>query len=194
MNSHPFTACLVAGGKSARMGRDKAGVEFRGEPLWRHQLRTLRETGADEILISGRSDSCYANGGIRIVADEMPGLGPLGGIHSVLGAASHPLVLVLGIDMPFMTTDYLLRIVAHCGAETGAVPERGGFYEGLAAVYPKSACGIASIQLRSGRYSLQRFVSQSREVGQVAACAIDDADEVLFKNINTPLDLAEVSQ
>ena len=66
------------------MGRDKAGVEFAGEPLWQRQLRTLRQTGADEILISGREDACYRDCGFPVIEDKVRDSGPLAGVAAAM--------------------------------------------------------------------------------------------------------------
>ena len=84
-----FSAVLLAGGKSTRMGRDKAAVLVEGRELWARQLDTLRRTGAGELFISGFSDGPYAAAGLSIIADENVGFGPLGGIVAALRADAH---------------------------------------------------------------------------------------------------------
>jgi molybdopterin-guanine dinucleotide biosynthesis protein A len=85
----PFTAVLLAGGKSTRMGRDKAGVLLHGQPLWQRQLATLRAVQPAELFISGKADAAYAGAGVEIVADNFPGLGPLSGLEATLRRATH---------------------------------------------------------------------------------------------------------
>ena len=186
MNAQRFTACLLAGGKSSRMGRDKAGVEFDGVPLWRRQVDILRQTGADEILISGRDDACYAGGGFSIIRDEIKGRGPLSGVHAVLGVAAHSMVLVLAVDMPVMTGDYLRGLVARAFEEGyGMVPVRDGFYEGLAAVYPRASREIAAGLLQGDDYSMQGYVAESVGRGLVMPVEINEDEMRLFQNMNT---------
>jgi molybdenum cofactor guanylyltransferase len=188
MTRQQFTACLIAGGKSSRMGRDKAGVKFSGEMLWLHQLRILRETGADEILISGRKDACYANCGVGIIEDEIKNAGPLAGINSALSAASHPLALILAIDMPQMTGAYLRGLCEQCTGQSGVVPKRDGFYEGLAAIFPKSAGAVAAKILASDDYSIQHFVCECACLDLVKIVRVSDIDTALFQNLNSPSD------
>jgi len=186
MNARKFTACLLTGGKSTRMGRDKAGVEFEGVPLWRRQIGTLQETGADEILISGRCDACYGGSGFRIVEDEIKGRGPLSGVHALLGVAEHPLVLVLAVDMPMMTSNYLRGLIARAFEEGyGTVPVRDGFYEGLAAVYPRASRGIAAGLLGGDDYSMQRYVGRCVDEKMVVSVEIEGNEMRLFQNMNT---------
>src|SRR4030095_9579451 len=106
-----FTAVLLAGGKSSRMGQDKAGLMIEGAPLWRRQLATLTATGAAQILISGRADGPYSECGFPIVEDAETDLGPIAGLVTAMATAQHPLILVLAIDLPRMSSDYLLSLL-----------------------------------------------------------------------------------
>jgi len=185
-----LTACLLAGGRSTRMGRDKAGVEFAGEPLWQRQLRTLRQTGADEILISGREDACYRDCGFPVIEDKVRDSGPLAGVAALLSASAHPHVLILAIDMPYLTSDYLAALWRQCSEGKGAIPEKSGFYEGLAAIFPKKAVAIAAGALRGDDHSMQGFVRECEAAGMVKIIKVGKDEEVLFRSLNSAADLA----
>ena len=73
------SAVLLAGGKSSRMGRDKALLEIDGEPLWRRQLATLRALEPEQLMVSGPP-----RGEGETVADEIEDAGPLGGVAAAL--------------------------------------------------------------------------------------------------------------
>jgi molybdopterin-guanine dinucleotide biosynthesis protein A len=87
-----FAAVLLAGGRSTRMGVDKATLVFRGQPLWRHQLDTLRASGAAAVAISGPRDRAYAETA-PVIEDDQPGLGPLAGLVAGLRWCTAPLLL-----------------------------------------------------------------------------------------------------
>lgn len=176
------------------MRRDKAGLTFRGAPLWRRQLDTLRQAGAGEILISGRRGACYDTGDIPIIEDEIEDAGPLGGVSALLSAAAHPLVLVLAIDMPLMTAVYLRHLLAQTSGECGVVPEQFGRYEGLAAIYPKTAKEIATEALGGRDHSMQHFVTACMARKLVAPVQITEAEISFFQNINTPEEHAKISR
>ncbi|HWB61345.1 MAG TPA: molybdenum cofactor guanylyltransferase [Chthoniobacteraceae bacterium] len=189
-----FTAALLAGGKSSRMGRDKAQVEIDGVPLWRRQLETLRRVGADEILVSGPRELRDEIDGVRVIADEVENCGPLSGIHALLGAAAHPFVLVLAIDMPAMAPEYLGRLAAFAFANgSGAVSEYEGCFEPLAAIYPAKARAVAAAALRGGDYSLQKFVAECVKQKLVAPLEVAPGEAGFFENLNTPIQLAKFS-
>jgi molybdopterin-guanine dinucleotide biosynthesis protein A len=191
MNRPCFTACLLAGGKSSRMGCDKAGVEFSGTPLWQHQLKTLRKIGAHEILISGRRDALYGDCGLTIIEDKIKSVGPIAGIASLLMAAAHPLVLILAVDMPHMTDAYLRRLWEQCSSERGVVPERKGFFEGVAAFFPTAAHSIALQVLQGEDHSIQYFVRECAAKNLVKIVSVSDDESALFKSLNAPSDLQE---
>ena len=90
-----FSAVILAGGKSARMGRDKAFVEIGGQTLLARQLALARAAGAREVFISGRADVDYSAFDYRVLLDDFPAAGPLAGIECALAASTLPLLLVL---------------------------------------------------------------------------------------------------
>jgi molybdopterin-guanine dinucleotide biosynthesis protein A len=182
-----FAAVLLAGGRSSRMGRDKATLVIDGQPLWQRQLATLRALQPCELLISGRRDGPYAGAGIEIIEDAIPGLGPLAGIAAALRRADSPRVLVLAIDLPAMTADFLATLLQN---SRPTVPQSARYFEPLAAVFPKAALPIAEEFLCEKDRSMQRFVRRLVEVGLACARAIDADESVLFQNVNAPGDLA----
>lgn len=186
----PFSAVLLAGGKSTRMGRDKAGLIVEGQPLWQRQWATLRATEPREVFISGPANGIFAGAGVPIVADSVPGLGPLGGLVAALRCARHPILLVLAVDMPAMTAGFLRRMVCAAAAgETGIVPRFGDSYEPLAAVYLRSQLPIVEDALRRGNRSLQHLVRAGVAGGMIAEYPVSEEERRLFRNLNRPADL-----
>lgn len=97
-------AVLLAGGRSSRMGTDKAELKIDGYSLFERALKRLEETAPRQILISGKSSDRHVT-----VPDIFPGAGPPGGIYSVLGylnernqLSGQPL-LIIPVDMPLLT-------------------------------------------------------------------------------------------
>ena len=189
MRLETFTAVLLAGGRSTRMGRDKAGVILDGTPLWQRQLATLRAANPHELLISGRSDGPYAGAGLEIAPDETPGLGPLGGIATALRRMQCERLLVLAVDLPAMTADFLRDLLEGCEPAMGVVPRLDGKFEPLAAVYPRACLAVAEECLLGEDRSMQRFVRRGLAAGQLLARDIPPAARDLFRNVNTPADV-----
>ena len=186
----PFTAVLLAGGKSTRMGRDKAGVLLDGEPLWQRQLATLRATGPRELFISGKQDGPYAVAGVEIMSDITPDCGPLAGLEAALRRASHPLVLVLAVDLPAMTAGFLSALVRAAAASgTGCVTGDDRWFEPLAAVYPRACLPLAAECLYGEDRSMQHFVRLAVEQGFMGVRELSEVERVLFRNVNRPSEM-----
>ena len=200
-------AVLLAGGKSSRMGRDKSALPVNGEPLWQRQLAVLRATEPAELFISGKCDGPYADCGVEILADEIPGCGPLGGIATALRRCTSERLLVLAVDMPAMTAEFLRSLLeesqrtakgvvpsvpALVRARTDialTIPDDRETLEPLAAVYPRAALAPADECLRIGERKLETFI-RKLEAGQlVTVRPITDNDAALFTNWNAPEDI-----
>jgi molybdenum cofactor guanylyltransferase len=147
-----FSAVILAGGKSSRMGRDKAGLEIGGQTMLARQIDLVRAVGAGEVFISGRREQAYAAPGCLRLSDNFANAGPLAGIESALQSCHTPLLLVLAVDMPMMTAELLRQIVASSTGTSGVVPRVAGHLEPLAAVYPQTA----------GRYAKELLTQATR--------------------------------
>lgn len=177
------TAVLVAGGKSVRMGCDKALLMHEGRPLWRIQWEKLLGF-ASEVLISAPQGLLEE----PVIPDKSPGLGPLGGLQSVLAEASHGRVVFLGVDMPAMTATYLADLVNDATEECGLIPELDGFFQGLAAVYPRRILPLVQEILAGPDHSLQHLSRRAIDEGMMKVRAVRPGEASLFQNWNTPQD------
>ena len=175
----------MAGGRSTRMGRDKARLLDReGRELWRGRLELLRQLGAGEILISCREDQDYlAESGVRLVFDQWEDAGPLGGMVSCLEAMHAERLLVLAVDLPGMTREGLETLIAAAGPG-GAVFCYAGGLEPLAAVYPKLMATSGRRRLEAGELSLQGWIREAGETMRVLEPPA--AASGLFVNVNDP--------
>lgn len=190
----PFAAVLLAGGRSQRMGRDKALLPLPGgQLLWQRQLAVLNALQPAELFISGPGREGFPASATRL-ADETPGLGPLAGIVTTLRAMRSPRLLVLAIDLPLMTSDFLRGLLTDdltSSSARGIIPQTGdGFFEPLAAVYPRTALATAEEHLRSADRSLQTLSRQLVRNGAASARPILDSESSLFANWNRLEDTA----
>ena len=185
-----FSAVILAGGESRRMGRDKAWIEVRGQPLLSRALATVRRAGADEVFVSGRKDGNYPGVDCPVLFDLNPGSGPLGGIERALGAMHSPMLLVLAVDLPNMTARFLRRLILCCDDRTGVVPKCRGELEPLAAIYPKRCHVLALDALRQTRLAARDFAEVCLLEAAVRTFPVAAADFVRFANCNSPGDLA----
>lgn len=192
MSAAPFTALLLAGGRSSRMGRDKALLPHpvSGLPLLAHQAALLRSLpGCGELLLSAPAERAYGLPDARRIDDLSPDAGPLGGVAAGLAVAAHPRVLVLAVDLPFVTREFLGRLLALADDAHGAAPRHpGGAFDPLCAVYSKTHHAPALAALARRELSLQRLLAASVAAGTLRPLPLAAADLALLANWNTPED------
>jgi molybdopterin-guanine dinucleotide biosynthesis protein A len=184
-----ISAVLLAGGESRRMGQDKATLRFRSEPLWKHQLELLRRLEPKEIFVSARTDPPWRPADVEFVCDEQPSRGPLDGITSALSRSSADHLLVLAIDVPSITADYLKDLCAMVEDGRGVVPMIGNRAEPLVAIYPREIEIDFRSALTGKDFSLQPLVRRLVEVGKLRPIAIGPDQANLFRNLNEPNDV-----
>jgi len=185
------SAFVLAGGQSRRMGADKAFIEFNGSTLLARALK-LAEAVASEVWIVGHRQK-FAEFG-RVVEDEFPSHGPLGGIHAALRASSTDLNLVLAVDMPFVETRFLEYLLARAasGKALITVPRAGGGWQPLCAVYRKQFVKVAEPALRKGRNKIDPLFAPAN-VREVEEDELKNAgfSPDMFRNLNTQQELSE---
>jgi molybdenum cofactor guanylyltransferase len=180
------SAVVLAGGESRRMRADKAGLTLGGRTLLARTVATLAGI-TDDIIVVGRTAARGHDQGVRVVPDDVPNVGPLGGLLTGLRRIRHPHAIVVACDLPFLNAA-LLRYLASLANEFDAVvPEVGGHMQTAHAVYAGSLCPVIETQLSSDSRSLRLLLSTVR-VRWVAEPEMNRIDPALqsFVNVNTP--------
>jgi len=188
-----LTAVLLTGGESLRMRRDKATIEFDGQPLWKRQLEILRLLGPEKILVSVRVTPSWLPDGVELLLDDPPSRGPLSGLTKALAAMRTTHLVALAVDMPFMTSEQLAILCELAAEGRGVVPVIGDRAEPLAAVYPAQAALHFAEALAGDDFSLQRVIRKLAADEKVRLFSVPTADEHLYRSANEPGDLAENS-
>jgi molybdenum cofactor guanylyltransferase len=191
INIRSISAAILAGGRSSRMGRDKAFLPSPpdGATLIARQAALLRSLGIDDLLISGRAEVDYGLPEACVVLDAVPDAGPLAGLAALLNAARRPWVLVIAVDLPHLTSTYLGKILNAGNGCRGVVPHGPNGYEPLVALYPQSLLTEFESALAAGRRSLQPLIQTAVAAGNLQAIPIEADEHVLFTNWNTPTDV-----
>ncbi len=183
------TAFILAGGKSTRMGSDKALLEFDGESLLARTLLKARAV-AGRVCIVGSREKFELFG--PVIEDEYTDRGPLAGIHAALRATTSDLNLMLAVDMPLLPESalkYLLDQARACD-DVVVVPRVNGFYQTLCAVYRREFAALAEEALRAGQNKIDPLYARtSVRVVEEAELAEVDIVPAMFENLNTPQDL-----
>lgn len=184
-----FSAVILAGGQSRRMGCDKARIALHGKTLLATQIERVRMLAPTELFISGRADVDYSDHNCPVLLDGMEDGGPLAGIFAALLRASTSHLLVLAVDMPLMRCELLASLVELSTQSAGAVPLAGSRVEPLAAVYPTDAAAVVERMFRYGLRSARVFAENCRRRGHVRFHSVAEPDWPCFLNCNSPGDL-----
>jgi molybdopterin-guanine dinucleotide biosynthesis protein A len=179
---------LLAGGKSSRMGADKAFLEFGGQTLLDRALGMMSEA-CDSVRIVGDPARFTKYG--SLVAEIFPGCGPLAGIHAALVHSPAELNLMLAVDMPFVSRELLAFLFAAAEDSDAiiTVPRSGKGLQPLCAVYRRDFSTAAEQALRAGKYKVDAaFSSVSVRVIEEGELATAGFSEQSFFNMNTPQD------
>jgi molybdopterin-guanine dinucleotide biosynthesis protein A len=179
------TAFVLAGGKSSRMGSDKAFLWFGDETLLSRALKAAHAV-AEEVRIVGDARKFAAFG--PVVEDVYRDQGPLSGIHAALSSSATELNLMLAVDLPFVGAE-LLKYLFSRAKESGAmvtVPRAGGGLQPLCAVYRRGFADAAEESLRDGKNKIDPLFER------VVTCVIEEDELVragfsveMFRNLNT---------
>jgi molybdopterin-guanine dinucleotide biosynthesis protein A len=186
-----LSAILLAGGRSRRMGVDKATLLISGEPLWKRQLRVLCNLRPDAIWVSARTLPSWCPTEIEAVLDAQPPSGPLSGVAAGLRRLQTSHLLVLAIDLPQMTTVHLQKLWGLACPGVGVIPLHGDHFEPLCAIYPAEALAAAETALNNGNVSLQHFAQNLLRKSQAQVHDLASEERPLYLNMNTPSDLPE---
>jgi molybdopterin-guanine dinucleotide biosynthesis protein A len=166
------------------MGADKATFVFCGKPLWQVQLETLQKLKPKEIYVSARVDPPWRRDDVLFLADVPPSHGPLSGLGASMNRMSTSHLLVLAIDMPWMSNKYLEFLCAQVEPGRGVLPKIGDRAEPLAAIYPQEAAIETGKALSGTDFSLQSLTCDLVAVGKLRAIPVTRQEEKFFRNLN----------
>jgi molybdopterin-guanine dinucleotide biosynthesis protein A len=180
---------VLTGGRSSRMGKEKALLEINGTPLVVRAARLLLPLCSSVTLV-GQPER-YGNFGFAAIADERPDTGPLGGILTALNQASDSWNLIIACDMPYLTEEWLRYLIGRARASRAlaVLPESEAGPEPLCAAYHRQAAATIRGEIARGVLKVTRAL-EALPVERVPPADILPFDPrgVLFQNLNTPED------
>ena len=195
----PVTGVILAGGKSRRMGENKALMPLGDDPLIGHVIRRMRLI-TDELLLITNTPTEYTNLGVSMHGDIFPGTGALGGIYTGLTHASYDAVLCVACDSPFLNPNLLVYLVSILGEYDAVMPythrenhaHRNDMQitlQTLCAAYSKRSLPIIESMLQESElrvHALQERAHIKRVSPEIWRAF--DPEGLSFFNINTPED------
>ena len=179
----------MAGGRSRRMGRDKALVPWGGATLLDHALHRLRRVCGRAFILCG-PDRRYEQRGIPVLVDETPDAGPLAGLVAGLAQLADEPGLFLAVDLPEVPVALLADLLDRAEGTDAVVPLSDRGPEPLCAVYRKTCLAPARRRLAAADYKMTSFWPDVR-VAQVSPGDLRrfGTPDTLFRNVNTLNDL-----
>ena len=183
-----LSAMVLAGGRSRRMGTDKADLPYGETTFLEHQLAKCRALGITDVLVSGyRGETCSA----KVVADVLAERGPLGGLSATLPQVKNERCLVLTVDMPQLPLWVLKKLIDYSRESDRAVTimRHGTKFEPLVGIYDRHVASAAERLLSKGRGAVMALLD---EVGYEEFICPEDA--IAFQNVNTMEDYAAMEK
>ncbi len=194
-NSQRVTGIILAGGKSSRLGRDKAWEDVGGQRIIDRVIGALRSS-CDEVLIIGdrpeRQNELSLPKCIQYRSDELEGRGSIGGLYTGLKSSDTLWSLVVACDMPFISRElirFMLSIISknRCDA---IVPIINGRYQPTHALYNSTCIPFIEKNISSGNFRMDSYFDEIylEEISEDVINSIKGA-ELSFFNVNTEDDL-----
>jgi len=184
------SAYILAGGKSTRMGSDKAfimlgGRNNDGRTLLARALEIARSITSDVRIVG---EAAKFASFVPVVEDVFRECGPLGGIHAALRASQTELNVLLAVDLPFVSPallQYLIKRARESDASV-TVAKSGGRWQPLCAVYRRKFADTAEQALRAGRYRIDALFEAgcTQVIGEEELEAAGFSPN-MFRNLNT---------
>jgi molybdopterin-guanine dinucleotide biosynthesis protein A len=176
------------------MGADKASLRLGQESLLDRALRLAR-TVTEDVRIIGEATKFAGIAAGRVIEDIYRERGPLGGIHAALSNTASDLNLMFAVDMPLMKPEFLAYLITQA-RESGAtvtVPNAGGGFQPLCAVYGRKFAEIAEASLQAGKNKIDPLFAKvsTRIIGEDELARAGFSPE-MFRNLNTPEDVEQI--
>jgi molybdenum cofactor guanylyltransferase len=175
------------------MGQDKAMLEIGGVMMIERAIDLVRRAGMEPVVVGSFGED-QRNLSARVIPDDWPGAGPLGGIATALRETQSQWNLVIACDMPYLTAEWLKFLLRRASASPAdaVVPENKNGAEPMCAMYHQRAEVAIRGALDNGiRKVTEGLVKLQVEYVERAEWKGFDSDGLLFKNMNEPADYEE---
>lgn len=184
-----MTAIILAGGKSSRMGQDKALIKVDGMPLVKRQIILLKRIFKKIIIVANGSKK-YRFRGVKMVTDIIPNQGPLGGIYTGLATSNSFYNFVLACDMPFINEALIRYMIKNRDNYDVLIPRIDGKFHPLFGIYSKNCIPIMEKAVRKDKLNVSTIFPKVK-TGFISRKEIKRFDKQLLSlvNINTKEDL-----
>jgi len=188
MNSNKdITALILAGGKSERMGTDKAFINFNGQSFIESSIQAVKPF-CNRIIILG-DPTIFSHLGFEVISDFIEKSGPLAGLYTGLSASITEVNVTLSCDIPLIHSGLVEKLLMEYDSRLDAlVCESEERLHPLVGIYHKRTAPIAKQQLEDHQRSMMKFLSRL----EYKSLELQAEEASILKNINTPKELKEL--
>jgi molybdopterin-guanine dinucleotide biosynthesis protein A len=189
-----MTGIILSGGKSRRMGENKAFLKVQGERLIDRTVRIFKSI-FEEVVVVTNDPLAYLDQDVMIVTDIVSGKGPLGGIYSGLFFSSFPSSFVAACDMPFLSEAFIRFMMDRAGEHDVVVPETTDGLQPLHAVYSRKCLrGIVQL-LEENHFKITELYGRFKTLKIHQEMILPyDPECLIFSNMNSPEDARKYSR
>ncbi|MCK5729950.1 MAG: molybdenum cofactor guanylyltransferase [Draconibacterium sp.] len=181
-----ITGIILAGGKSKRMGADKALLKTNGKTLLEQSIELIQPF-CNTILISS-NNSKHKIFGHKIIHDEISNCGPIGGIYSCLKKSETDWNFVLSVDSVFVESEFIKFLITEIDSISAIVPIHSEGKEPLIALYHKNSLMEFEKMLKLGDFKMYNLINSVNTKWIDSKKWIEKYPQ-LFHNLNRPEDL-----
>lgn len=180
-----ITAVILAGGKSSRMGRDKALLRFGDRTFLENMIRLVSPFVKTVLISSGNPE--HARFGVPVIGDEIPDAGPMGGLVSAGSHSDTDFIFLFSCDIPLLQPSVLQKLIGSTDPTLDAVvPTHGGTTEPLCALYHRRTLELFRDRLQKGKLKMREVLDHLK----VLYIEFPEQNEGAYlRNVNTPNDL-----
>lgn len=185
-SSKDITALILAGGKSERMGTDKAFIDFNGQSFIESSIGAVKPF-CHRIIILG-DPAKYAHLGYEVIPDLIENSGPLAGLYTGLSNSLSEVNVALSCDIPFIESGLVGRLLKEYDSTLDALVCESNRLNPLVGIYHKRTAPIAKQQLECNQRSMMKFLG----LLDYKTLELHEEETHILKNINTPIELKEL--
>ena len=177
-----FSVGILAGGKSTRMGQNKALMTYRNETMIERISREMKASG--EVLVSASVRGLYEADGIKVVYDEEKEIGPIEGIRQLVKASGEEYIFICAADMPFVNMEIAKYLAGYISSDHDCyVITDEDHVHPLCAIYSKKILPVIEELIREGKYRLMELLNRVRT--RYISLEHTDFDRRVVRNVNT---------
>ncbi|MFT4602168.1 MAG: molybdopterin-guanine dinucleotide biosynthesis protein A [Arenicella sp.] len=178
-----FEICILAGGKSSRMGEDKGLMSLFGKPMISYVITELSKLGLPMTISS--NNPAYKRFDLPVVNDTLKDIGPLGGIHSALSRTKSKKVIIVSCDVPYVTAELISDMMKDSEGFEVVLPSFDGQIHPLIGIYDSTILPHIQKQAELGNLKITLAIESLKLKLKDA----NDYEKINFKNLNSKSDI-----